>query len=86
MRFFTKSGWLTVYALACGYIESVDSETITLVLEHNGRQWDVRGFDHAAGRRVCWETFERLPGARKYFSETAHRLGVARRKLTNKAA
>jgi hypothetical protein len=66
-KFFTKSGRLTPYALACGYIELDETNgthtklwfeggTVYHVSQHNSRR-----------ERVFWDCFERLSAARKRF-------------------
>ena len=80
-RFFTRAGWLTPYALACGYQESFAD--VTLWAE--GDSYHVRaivsedvasrlGFDTVevmAGLRV-WECFETLTAARAFFARMVH--------------
>lgn len=55
-EFFTKSGWLSGYALGCGYIES--AEGVTLGAEHG--VYVVKGDGD-------WKVFGRMNEARKYF-------------------
>ena len=33
-QFFTKSGWLTPYAMACGYIQKTEKPGETIIMEH----------------------------------------------------
>ena len=54
-EFFTKSGWLSGQALACGYVESAEGFTLAL-----DGEFHVRG----GGQ---WETFDKLNLARKHF-------------------
>ncbi len=54
-KFYTATGWLTPYALACGYIE----------LRNDCRLYRD-GCYHVQGRGN-WETFSTLTEARAYF-------------------
>lgn len=55
-EFFTKSGWLSGYALGCGYVESAQGFTLGL----EGGVFHLRGWG-------VWESFESLNLARKAF-------------------
>jgi hypothetical protein len=74
----TRSGWLTLGALACGYNESVHSKrySLTLWLEHGCLH--VRLHDHQEGGRLFWVSPASLSEARKLFSRTARELKVKR--------
>lgn len=66
-RFRTKAGWLTPYALACGYVELVEAhngERVSLWMEHGALH--VR-HNAADGSRILWECPETLTDARKLF-------------------
>lgn len=65
--FYTKDGWLTSYALACGYVEQKDygPVRITLFFEHGC--YHVRAYDHDQKVRLFWETFRTLTEARRYY-------------------
>jgi hypothetical protein len=79
MKFKTKNGWLTPYALACGYIETVQSERYSITLEWNcGIGYDIRVHDHKDGLRLMWETYEHLTEARKIFSDRCRQFNVKR--------
>lgn len=81
MKFITKARWLTPYALACGYIETVDSDRFSLTLRHSGGVgYHVKMHDHDEGRRICWDTYETLTVARKHFLELCRAYGLTRRK------
>lgn len=64
-RFYTKEGWLTPYALACGYIEQKDYGPVRISLFRDGYAYYVKACDHEqkiwrfleAARNViaCWE-------------------------------
>jgi hypothetical protein len=74
----TRSGWLTLGALACGYVETVQSArySLTLWLEHGCLH--VRLHDHKEDGRLFWVSPASLSEARKLFSRTARELKVKR--------
>ncbi len=70
--FKTKSGRLTPYALACGYVErhetkpgTITGKSVTLWQEHG--VYHVRAHDYDAHKRLLWESFDNLTPARKCF-------------------
>jgi len=66
--FYTATGWLTSYALACGYIEQKLRQGIqtTLWMEHGCLH--VRQHDFQSRGRIFWDVFDRnLTAARKRF-------------------
>ena len=69
-KFKNKKGQLTVYSLACGYIELSDlpktGVRTQLYLEHG--IYNVRQHDHKQGKRLCWESFETLTQARTFYN------------------
>ena len=68
-RFKTKAGRLTPYALACGYIEEKEKAGVRVQLWHEGGPYyQVEAFDHSKGKRIFWDSFERLTDARRRFS------------------
>lgn len=75
-KFRTKTGRLTPYALACGYVEQCESPSaVRLTLWHEGGPcYHVRAHDHANHKRLFWDSFESLSEARK-------RYDVARREI-----
>ncbi len=66
-KFRDRSGRLTPYALACGYVEQDEHEGIrtTLWLEHGCLH--VRQHDHSRGERIFWKCPENLKEARSIF-------------------
>lgn len=65
-KFHTKSGWLKIYSLACGYMEfyEIGETTFTLFLDclfHVRISKKYQGVTH-------WETFDNLQDARKFFT------------------
>lgn len=70
--FKTKSGDLTHYALACGYVQRVDCHNVLLTLWYEGGTvFHVRGHEIEGRGRLFWETFERLSDARKFYKAKA---------------
>lgn len=66
-RFRTKAGWLTPYALACGYVELAEAsnrERVSLWMENGALH--VR-HNAADASRVLWEYPETLTDARRLF-------------------
>lgn len=73
--FKTKTGRLTPYALACGYVELYETkpretrgESLTLWHE-GGPLYHVRQHNHDNGKRIFWDSFEKLSEARKRFDK-----------------
>ena len=88
-KFFTSRGWLTNYALACGYIETQEEEVInhgftdhpnfegvSVSMWLEGSVYHIRVHNFTEVKRVLWECKETLPEARKFFVEClkAHNL------------
>jgi len=67
-KFKNKTGTLTVYAFACGYIETkkLKSEGGEARLYRDGAAWHVTARDDARGR-FLWECFDLLTPARDFF-------------------
>ena len=66
---YTKQGWLTAYALACGGVDSV-GEFVTI--EHSQSHYHVKRHPAHPGGHV-WLVYERLDNARR----AARKLAVA---------
>lgn len=66
----TKAGWLTPYALACGYIEVNvgwnDKRIATMYHEHG--VYHVKAFD-TNELRDYWKSFDNLADARKAYMQ-----------------
>ena len=79
--FITKSNWLTLYAIQCGYIEiNIEHLQYNLTLWHEGGSvYHVRLHDHLNHIRVFWQCFENLPAARKFFSATCKKYKLTRK-------
>ena len=75
-RFKTKLGWLTPYALACGYVESfeINNVSLTLWMYAGCPGYHVREHDHNEHARVFWDSFDTLTDARKRFSSAKNKL------------
>lgn len=82
-KFKTKTGLLTVYAFACGYIEKFehDKKEVTLDMEHG--VFSVKAYDHNKGERICWENFERneLKKARKFYNQIKRQIQLKKYKV-----
>ena len=68
--FYNKSGTLTVYAFACGYIEQRKERNKIVSLFKEGC-WHVQARDDDRGRYV-WECFDTLTKARKFFDKKSN--------------
>jgi hypothetical protein len=68
-KFKTKSGRLTPYALACGYIETKEVSGVTFSLFLDGCK-HVQARSNEKGR-FLWECFDTLTQARKFFDSQA---------------
>lgn len=69
-RFYTKQGWLTPYALACGYVEQKKYGTVTITLSMpspGAGLYHVKAYDHGEYRNRFWEVFRSLTEARRYY-------------------
>ena len=71
IKFKTKAGWLTPYALNCGYVERHDvNAVVTELFKYSGCDgYHVRQHDHVKGKRVVWDTHEKLTDARKQYKK-----------------
>lgn len=70
----TKSGRLTAYGLACGYIEECEYDGIRTTLWHEGGPTlHVRQHDFNKHERVFWEcfSFDEILLARKRYDEAS---------------
>lgn len=64
----TKTGELTPYGLACGYVQTHEVSDIRVTLWHEGGpMYHVRAHDFGEHRRIAWDSFERLTDARKAY-------------------
>lgn len=67
-KFKTKNGWLTVYALACGYVEEFDNGKARLTIELNGG-FQVKWYPYVQQGKMAWERFDTIVEARKCFKQ-----------------
>lgn len=70
---YTNDGWLNLYALNCGYIESIEVEETSVILWLEG-VYHVRVYDHGRHERICWESFDTVGEARKFFLQQVEAL------------
>ena len=71
-KFKTKSGRLTPYALACGYIETKQVGAATLSLFFDGcTHVQARSEDKG---RFLWECFDTITQGRRFFDAQAQQL------------
>jgi hypothetical protein len=65
-KFYNADGSLTIYALACGYIEEKETDQghFTMWMEHGA--FHVRGYSHDH-ERLMWDVFNNVTKARKKF-------------------
>lgn len=69
-KFFTKKGWLTPYALACGYLHSTEVDNYHVVLESNNPElntFQVRTFSNKAWENNRWYVIEGIEAARNLY-------------------
>lgn len=65
-KFFTSSGYLSAYGLACGYIDTSEERHVRIEMSSSsGGQYNVIGYE--GGRQVFRESFSSLTPARKAF-------------------
>ncbi len=77
-QFHTADGWLTPYALACGYVESNIRAPLYVRLARIGGGYRVHIRDMAREEDIFDEVFTRLGDARRHFAH-ARALYVATR-------
>lgn len=69
MKFYTKAGRLTPYALSCGEIELHEHNGIRTTLWASHGAYHVRQHDFNERGRITWESFRTLTAARKRYDE-----------------
>jgi hypothetical protein len=69
-KFYTENGWLSEYALDCGYIERIDHNNQWLSLWKEGC-YHVRWHNFETDTRILWESFDTVEEARKFFTKQA---------------
>jgi len=75
-KFYTKTGKLTRYSLACGYVEKteINGQSLTLWMEYNTLH--VRQHCHNHNKRIFWESFDSLTDARKFYNDKKKNLSL----------
>ena len=73
-KFCTSRGWLTNYALTCGYVESQKKEIpffegVSVNMWLDSGIYHVRVHDFTHGKRILWECKETLQEAREVFTQ-----------------
>ncbi len=68
-KFKTKQGYLTPYALLCGYIEQTEVEGKRVTLWGECGVYHVRNHDFNSHSRIFWKTYEKLTNARKAYKQ-----------------
>ena len=74
-KFFTKDGWLTPYALACGYRHQTEVRHYHVVLEENNREcntYQVRSFNNHAWDKNEWIVVEGIKAARNVYKQLCY--------------
>lgn len=66
-RFYTSTGWLTPFALSCGYIEEKSYGSTRIRLFRRDGAYHVTAYDHENKVRRFWESFHRLTDARRHY-------------------
>ena len=65
-----RAGRLTRYGLSCGYLETKEVGDVVITMwQEGGPLVHVRAHDFSIGKRLSWESFEKLNDARKYFDK-----------------
>lgn len=71
-KFVLKDGQLSQYAFACGYIqrasETGDNNYMVKRFDlYNDGCYHVQGYDFEQNARLCWESFNNITDARKFW-------------------
>lgn len=64
----TKTGKLTSYALACGYVETKTKGPLVIRLWKESQSFHVRMHSEKNGR-IFWDSFQKLNEARALFNK-----------------
>ena len=64
----TKAGWLTAYALACGYIEKHEENGLDTTLSYDST-YHVKKYDNHYKTRIVWKGTPNLTEARKWYKQ-----------------
>ncbi len=69
-KFFTKKGWLTSYALSCGYLHATSRKNYDVIFgENNGElnTFDIKVYERTTGLRL-WYVVEGIEKARNLYT------------------
>lgn len=72
-HYYTADGWLSLYALGCGYVERFDDGRYWITLWHEGC-YHVRAYDFENSTRLFWVSFDVIAEARDCFKATMKEL------------
>ena len=67
-KFYNKNGTLTNYSLSCGYYEYQEKNGIRIELWKE-ECYHVRKHDFNIGKRIFWNSFDKLTDARKFYNK-----------------
>ena len=76
-KFFTKSGWLTPYAMACGYRHFTENEKTDTRVYFDCANAETQQYDVVIvvdGTRTQWECFQGATPARAFYKRNVTRL------------
>jgi len=68
-KFYNVAGWLTPYALACGYRETGESSIADVSLWQELGVYHVRANDKKTRKIIFWESFSSVGAARRRFAK-----------------
>ena len=86
-KFFTKRGWLTFYAMSCGYIhQTKHSNGFEVILSMNNAELNtfdikIHGWHDTTEDYPHWQVVEGLPAARKLYKEICGKAARRNRKV-----
>lgn len=74
-KFYTKAGWLTPYAMACGYQHITEAGPYHVVFEENNLElntYQVRTFNRDAWEQNRWYVVEGIEAARSLYRQCCY--------------
>lgn len=80
-KFFTQTGWLTRYAMACGYRHETAVRDYHVILSEYNRKlntYQVQTFNRAAPEANTWEVYQGIKAARLAYLEYCYRQPATR--------
>jgi hypothetical protein len=66
-KFHTSKGWLTPYALACGYVEKRHKGGMSITLWQEHGVYHVRAHSHSLHKRILWQSMPKISDARRLY-------------------